>query len=471
VGNSAPSTSPAGGSPALAEFCAQLEAHLAMWEASGGQVPHRVLQGAAGVGQRVVGRTLHKAAGVCVWSPLRPFSLRPSPKSCMALPVGMGLALCPGMVPGRDILQEVEVVVLVPAGTPGVAPGDAAAGGGNGSPGSSAAAGAAATGRAAAAAAQGGAVAGEEPGSLSAAQVPGHWLQVASVTTVVRTDNEGHCLLAAQPLYGPLQRAVPGGYLLAAMVVRAKQGAAGAGSSSSSKALRLAGGAQGAGVPYLELYVVPEALVAPHNPGGNGELGTSSASRGPTAQAATPAAAAAATPPAHAAAAPGPAAAAKRSKAAAGCHTAGGGSKKARVTGDPPGAISHGVRVQMDMGAEGSGGNATAVGAAAASATAAPVQSGHPGRTPTLAPAPATRNLAAPAAGGGDGQHALAPGVAPALVLPDPGNDFRAARVHLLRLLRQVGEAGGRDQPVAAYWLILLALLAERLSVQPDCGQ
>jgi hypothetical protein len=32
----------------------------------------------------------------------------------------------------------------------------------------------------------------------------------------------------------------------------------------------------------------------------------------------------------------------------------------------------------------------------------------------------------------------------PALVLPDPGNDFRAARVNLLRLLRQVRGAGGR---------------------------
>lgn len=72
------------------------------------------------------------------------------------------------------------------------------------------------------------------------------------------------------------------------------------------------------------------------------------------------------------------------------------------------------------------------------------------------------------AAGGGGGGAEPAPGAAPALVLPDPGGDFRAARVALLRLLRQVGEAGGRDQPVAAYWLILLA---ERLSVQPDCGQ
>jgi hypothetical protein len=114
-----------------------------------------------------------------------------------------------------------------------------------------------------------------------------------------------------------------------------------------------------------------------------------------------------------------------------------GAGKRARV--DPHPATNNGTQEQEDTGLQGPGGPA------AAPDPHAPGEGGevHPDPPAPPAPAPAIPEPAAPGGGGGAPAPALAPGVAPALVLPDPGGDFRAARVHLLRLLRQVRGAGG----------------------------
>jgi hypothetical protein len=63
-GDGAPNGAPARG--ALAEFQAQLGPQLATFEATGGEEPHGVLQGATEVGRVRVGGVLHKSPGVCV---------------------------------------------------------------------------------------------------------------------------------------------------------------------------------------------------------------------------------------------------------------------------------------------------------------------------------------------------------------------------------------------------------------------
>lgn len=188
----------------LAEFYAQLGPHLVTYEASGGQAPHRVLQGAAGLGPARLGDVL-KSEGVVAWNPVKP--LEPCLTTRIPLAMTIARGLHPDMPPGQDVRSEVEVRMLVPAGTPGVAPGDAAAGtSAQGAQRRSAAAAAAAAGVAAATrgaaggAAAAGGTAGEGRGSQSASPVPGRWLEVAAVTTQVKTLPSNHCHLSAIPL-------------------------------------------------------------------------------------------------------------------------------------------------------------------------------------------------------------------------------------------------------------------------------
>jgi hypothetical protein len=117
-----------------------------------------------------VGRNdiLYQAFGVCVYRKLRP--LEPflgGLRSFVPLVMDVCHALCPGIAP--RIKHNVKVVVLVPAGTPGVTLGDAEAAGGHGAQRSSAAIGSSGTSRAAGATAATAVTAGAGAGATAAA--------------------------------------------------------------------------------------------------------------------------------------------------------------------------------------------------------------------------------------------------------------------------------------------------------------